>query len=188
MKSSIRYLHVFLQRLIDINLRNPRSIRAFYYINIPDYRPPCFRLVFHGLNDARSAMRNRTTQVIQVAPEYSYLGNDRFSPASLIVEIHESPILFNASVSSRRRTSRRVAASRTRVDVSILRCLAKRNNTRRLRSGGEKETRELCIRMVRVITVVRHVGRRVKIRATFAPATIVSPPSPLPFSYPLRVK
>lgn len=145
--------------------------------------------MFHGLNDARSAMRNRTTEVIQVAPEYSYLGNDRFSPASLIVEIHESPILFNASVSSRRRTSRRVAASRTRVDVSILRCLAKRNNTRRLRSGGEKETRELCIRMVRVITVVRHVGRRVKIRATFAPATIVSPPSPpLPFSYPLRVK
>lgn len=32
----------------------------------------------------------------------------------------------------------------------------------------------------RVITVVRHVGRRVKIRATFAPATIVSPLSLIP--------
>lgn len=48
------------------------------------------------------------------------------------------------------------------------------------RKGREIYTRELCIRMVRVITSVRHVGRPVKIRTTFAPAPIVS----LSFSYP----
>lgn len=50
----------------------------------------------------------------------------------------------------------------------------------RIGERDAKYTRELCIRMVRVITLVRHVGRPVKIRTTFAPAPIVS----LSFFYP----